>query len=212
MSASARRWGWAAFWLVIAVAAAWFLADSFRFIAAREAPTGETLWGRRVWYFAHVALAIPVLLIAPLQFAATLRARWPVLHRTLGRVYLTASLLAGVFAVHLGSTIATPETQVPLTLFALVWIGFALIAWQAARRQRFDLHRGFVIRATALALSFVWVRMMAAGDGVLLGFVENAELRAATRGWLSFVLPLLLVEAWLSWWPAAKPLFARRSV
>lgn len=206
---AARRWGWAAFWLIVAVAAAWFLKDSFAFIATREAPTGETFWGRRIWYFAHVALAIPVLLIAPVQFAASVRVRWPWLHRALGRTYLAASLLAGMFALHLGSTIAAQETQVPLTLFAAVWIGSTLIAWQAARRRRVDLHRAFVIRATAIALSFVWVRMMAAGDGVMLGFIENAELRAATRGWLSFVLPLLAVELWLSWWPAARPLFAR---
>lgn len=203
------RWGWAAFWLIVAVAAAWFLTDSFAFIVTREAPAGETLWGRRIWYFAHVALAIPVLLIAPIQFAASVRVRWPWLHRALGRTYLAASLLAGLFALHLGNTIAAQETQLPLTLFAAVWIGFTLIAWQAARRRCLDLHRAFVIRATAIALSFVWVRMMAAGDGVMLGFIENAELRAATRGWLSFVLPLLAVELWLSWWPAAKPLFAR---
>ena len=205
-----RRWGWALFWLIIAVAAAWFLTDSFRFIVTREAPTGETFWGRRIWYFAHVALAIPVLLIAPIQFAASVRERWPWLHRALGRVYLAASLLGGLFALHLGSTIAAQETQVPLTLFAAVWIGFLLIAWQAARLRRFDVHRAFVIRATAIALSFVWVRMMAAGDGLLLAFIENADLRAATRGWLSFVLPLLVVEAWLSWGPAAKLLFAPR--
>jgi len=205
-----RRWGWALFWLIIAVAAAWFLTDSFRFIATRETPTGETFWGRQIWYFAHVALAIPVLLIAPIQFAASVRGRWPWLHRGLGRAYLGASLLGGLSALHLGSTIAAQETQVPLTLFAAVWIGFVVVAWQAAMRRRFDLHRAFVIRATAIALSFVWVRMMAAGDGVLLGFIENAELRAATRGWLSFVLPLLVVEAWLSWWPAAKLLFAPR--
>ncbi|MFN4097292.1 MAG: DUF2306 domain-containing protein [Sphingomonas sp.] len=207
---AARRWSWALFWLVVAGVAAWFLSDSFRFIATREAPTGETLWGRRMWYFAHIALAIPVLLIAPIQFAASVRGRWPSLHRGLGRIYLAASLLAGLFALHLGSTIAAQETQVPLTLFAGVWIGFVLIAWQAARRRRFDCHRAFVIRATAIALSFVWVRMMAVGDGVLLAFVENEELRAATRGWLSFVLPLLVVEVWLSWWPVAKPLFAPR--
>lgn len=201
---------WAAFWLVVAVAAAWFLTDSLAFIATREAPMGETFWGRRIWYFAHVALAIPVLLIAPIQFAATVRGRWPWLHRALGRTYLATSLLAGLFALHLGSSIAAQETQVPLTLFAAVWIGFALVAWLAARRGQFEVHRAFVIRATAIALSFVWVRMMAAGDGVLLGFIENEELRAATRGWLSFVLPLLAVEIWLSWWPAAKPLFAPR--
>ncbi|UUX99611.1 DUF2306 domain-containing protein [Sphingomonas sp. J315] len=207
---AARRWGWALFWLVVAAAAAWFLSDSFRFIATREVPTGETFWGRRIWYFAHVALAIPVLLIAPVQFAATVRGRWPWLHRALGRAYLIASLLAGLFALHLGSSIAAQETQVPLTLFAAVWIGFVVVAWQAACRRRFDLHRGFVIRATAIALSFVWLRMMAAGEGALLGFIENSELRAATRGWLSFVLPLLVAEVWLSWWPAAKPLFAPR--
>lgn len=209
---AARRWGWALFWLIVAVAAGWFLTGSFAFIATRDAPTGETLWGRRIWYFAHVALAIPILLIAPIQFAASVRSRWPQLHRVLGRSYLAASLLAGLFALHLGGTIAAQETQVPLTLFAAVWVGFVVIAWQAARRRRFDVHRGFVIRATAIALSFIWVRMMAAGDGALLGFIENAEMRAATRGWLSFVLPLLIVEIWLSWWPVAQSLFARSRI
>ncbi|MEG3180181.1 DUF2306 domain-containing protein [Sphingomonas sp. LT1P40] len=209
MIASPRAWGWAAFWLVTGVAAAWFLAEALTFVSERDAPAGETLLNRRIWYYSHIALAVPLLLIAPIQFVAALRIKRPTVHRWLGRAYLTASLVAGLIALHLGLTITTPGTQVPLSLFAVVWIGFSVIAWQAARRRRFDVHRAFVIRGTALALSFVWVRMMAAGDGMLLGFVESEEMRAATRGWLSFVLPLLVTEAWLSWWPAAKRAFAR---
>jgi hypothetical protein len=54
----------------------------------------------------------------------------------------------------------------------------------------------------AIALAFVFVRLLGEFQYVLFPFMPDQALRDATREWLSFVLPLIAVEAWCSWWPS----------
>ena len=90
-------------------------------------------------------------------------------------------------------------------LFGVVWLGFSVAAWLCARRRDF---------IAARKVHDPWLR---AGDGVCLGsrawydlqdemfpFISNVDVRNATCEWLSFVVPLLIVETWLSWWPALE--------
>jgi hypothetical protein len=71
-------------------------------------------------------------------------------------------------------------------------------------------HRQFVVRSFAIATSFVLLHLLEAGEGMLFSYLDWPELRYATRGWLSLVLPVLAAEAYLSWWPAARRVFAKR--
>ncbi len=119
-------------------------------------------------------------------------------------------MLCGAFAIWLGATMPTEGTQVPLMLFGALWILFSAIAWQAARRRDLALHRRFAIRSFALATSFLLLHLLQIGEERLFFFLDSPELRYATRGWLAFVLPLLAGEAYLSWWPAARTVFAKR--
>ena len=52
-----------------------------------------------------MAIVTPVLLIAPLQFIAVLRQARSQVRRWLGRAFLAASIVAGLFAIWLGATI-----------------------------------------------------------------------------------------------------------
>jgi hypothetical protein len=87
-------------------------------------------------------------------------------------------------------------------LFGALWVFFSAIAWRAAVRRDWALHRQFVIRSFALATSFLWLHLFQEGEDWLFGFLDSPDLRYATRGWLSVVLPLLAAEAYLGWWPA----------
>lgn len=200
---------WFLLWAGIGVSAAWFLYDSAVYVATRDPQPGATFLNRQLWYFAHMAIATPVLVIAPLQFIAQLRQTRPHVHRWLGRAFLTASILAGVLALWLGATIQYEGSRLPLVLFGLVWIGFSASAWICARKRDFANHRLFAIRSFAIGLAFVWVRVLGAFPDQLFPFISDDEVRDTTQEFLSFLLPLLIVETWLSWGPAVRSAIRR---
>ncbi len=203
----AARWLVPALWALFVVSAAWFLIGDLIFVAGRDPAEQAVRW---FGYVGHVLSALPVLVIAPLQFSGALRRAKPAVHRWLGRIFLGGAMLAGAFAVWLGATMPIAGTQVPLMLFGLVWMGLAAIAWQAARRRDYVTHRAFVVRVFVLSTSFLWLHVLQEGEDTLFWFLESPELRHATRGWLSLVGPLIAAEIWVGWGPAARLVFRLR--
>lgn len=195
---------WLGAWMFTGLAAAWFVYDSVIYVASRVPQPGATFLNRQLWYLAHMAIATPILVIAPLQFLASLRRSKPEVHRWLGRAFLTASFVAGLLAVWLGATIQYQGSRIPLTIFGIVWVLFSVAAWICARQRDYANHRKFAIRSFAIGLAFVWVRLLGAFEDQLFPFIENQDVVDTTQEFLSFVLPLLLVETWLSWLPAVQ--------
>ena len=191
-------------WAALLGAAAYYLYKSAAYVIFTEPQPGTTWLNRRLWYFAHIVIVLPILVIAPLQFVARLRQARPAVHRWLGRLFLAASVLGGASAVYLGITIRYEGSRLPLTLFGLVWIAFSVIAWVCARRGDYASHRQFVIRSLAIAFAFVWIRLLYTFHDQIFWFVSPGDVRDTTREWLSFVAPLLVVETWLTWWPALR--------
>jgi hypothetical protein len=196
--------GWLALWALMIAAMAWFVADSAYYVLTREQQPGATFLNRGLWYFAHMTMALPILVIAPFQFLPGLRKDHPQIHRALGRAFLVMSLIAGVMAVWLGATIQYEGSRIPLVIFGLVWIGLSAAAWLCAVKRDFINHRKFVIRSFAIGMAFVWVRLLGQVEEPLLSFMSDDEMRNVTREYLSFLLPLLVVEIWLSWLPAVR--------
>ena len=202
---------WLGGWLVLGLAAIWFIYDSVIYVASSDPQPGATFLNRQLWYLAHMSIAAPILVIAPLQFIASIRRARPAVHRWLGRAFLTASIIAGLLAMWLGATIQYEGSRIPLALFGMVWIGFSVAAWICARQLDFANHRRFVIRSFAIGLAFIWVRLLGAFERQLFPFISSEPVRDATQEFLSFVIPLLIVETWLSWWPALRSALARRT-
>jgi uncharacterized membrane protein len=194
--------GWAVFWASILAASVWFMIDSAGFVMTRDYPEGTTVWNRLIWYGAHIVVASPVLFIAPLQFVAAIRQSRPTVHRWLGRYFLGASMIAAPLGIWLGTKLENEGSRVPIALLGVVWFCFSAIAWQCARRKDFASHRKYVIRSFALGLAFVWIRIIDETSAVVLGFIPDEASRSTTQEWLAFVLPLLVVETWLSWGPS----------
>ena len=201
---------WLGIWAFIGLAAAWFVYESIIYVASRDPQPGATFLNRQLWYLAHMAIATPILIIAPIQFIAQIRKSRPEVHRWLGRAFLTASILAGVLAIWLGATIQYQGSRVPLAMFGGLWIFFSSVAWICARKRDFANHRKFVIRSFAIGLAFIWVRLLGALDEQLFFFIDNQDVADATQEFLSFVIPLLIVETWLSWLPTLQAALRRR--
>jgi len=67
-----------------------------------------------------------------------------------------------------------------------------------------------MIRSYTLALVLVWLRVMYDLQDYLFFYVQDEEMRDATREWASWVIPLLAVEFWISWRPQARAATSRR--
>jgi uncharacterized membrane protein len=196
------------FWIALVGASVYYLADTLSYAFYAEGKQTDA-WPERVnWRFAHFIAAVPLLFIAPLQFSRRVRLRWPKLHRRAGQVYLIGAMIGGLTAIYLAITIKYEGSHVPLTLFGSLWFVFSVAAWQCARRRDFTNHQRFVVRGYALAMAFVWVRIMGQFQSELFPFIESKEVRDTTREWLSVAGPLIVTETWFSWWPAIKRAFA----
>jgi len=189
-------------WALLSGLAAYYLyrALVFRFLPPGE--LGPTLFNKQLWFVSHLMLALPVLFGAPLQFSQRLRKARPAFHRNLGRVYVASATGAGLTAIYLGASIDLEGSRLPIVLLGVLWIFFTLAAWRCAVRRDFDAHRRFMIRSYGLALVFVWLRLM--GDvppELMFFYIKDPAVRDATLEWMSWVVPLLVIELLFSWLP-----------
>lgn len=205
--ASIAYHGWL---MLLAALGAYYLyrAIDYRFLHAGR--LGPSLFDKQLWYVAHAALALPVVFGAPLQFVPALRRARPALHRFVGKAYVYGASLAALLAIYLGATIEYEGSRLSIVLTGLLWLGFTLAAWRTAVRKDFAAHRAFMIRSYAMALVLVWLRVMYDFQDTLFFYVTDPDLRDATREWASWVVPLLVVETYLSWVPLARGKDGRR--
>ena len=192
-------------WLALITLSAYYLyrAVNYRFLIPDR--LGPDLFNKQAWYFAHLFAALPVLVGAPLQFIPSLRTSRPALHRFIGRFYVAGASLAALTAIYLGGIVGEYEgSKLPIVLLASLWLFFTLSAWRCAVKRDFVAHRLFMIRSYGLALVLIWLRLMYDMQDWLYFYVTNEDLRDTTREWASWVVPLLLLELWLSWVPLLR--------
>lgn len=179
-----------------------YRAVSYRFVApGRLGPPNPIGAG---WYCTHVLFALPVLLGAPLQFLSELRHRRPVIHRAIGKAYVCGATVAAVTAVYMGAAGPYEGSRLSIGITGTLWLFFTLAAWRQAVNRNFPAHRAFMIRSYTMALVLVWLRLMFDLQDYLFFYVTNEDLRDSTREWASWVVPLAIVEFWISWLPQLK--------
>jgi hypothetical protein len=151
----------------------------------------------------HIIPGVLFMVLGPLQFNATLRARHMQWHRWSGRVYLISSLIIGVSALVM--SLAMPSiggvTQaVATTLFALIFL-FALgKAYWSVLHRKIAQHREWMIRAFAIGLAVATIRPIIGlffATSRLSGLTPDAFFGIAF--WIGFVLHLIAAEAWVRW-------------
>ena len=208
-------------WLVpLALAGGWFIAillallfierDALRYVDWSEAMY-QRFWPSRWLLAVHITGAGIALLTGPTQFSRTLRDRLPRLHRTAGWVYVVAVLVSTPFAVRL-ATDSCALCVVPFQVWGSLTILFTMAAVAMAIAGNYKAHRDFMIRSYILLYAFVFVRL----DNNLLGTpLEVPGPLGADRGslvvWYAWVVPLLVVEASISWVPTIRRVLKRRS-
>ena len=93
----------------------------------------EHFAAQRALTLAHVIPAMLFMILGPLQFVRSLRAKYPVVHRWSGRVFLIASAFVGITGLRMafGTTIGGIDEKAAVLLFGT----FFLLAFTNALRR-----------------------------------------------------------------------------
>lgn len=152
----------------------------------------------------HFAAGGIILILGCIQLIQAIRTRFPAIHRWLGRVYVSASFLAGVggltFILTKGTVGGTPM-DIGFGLYGVLMLLAAVQTIRHARARRMDAHRAWALRLFALAIGS-WLYRMDYGFWLLLtdGAGHTEDFRGPFDIVMAFFfyLPnLLIVEAFI---------------
>lgn len=184
---------------------------SYRFLLPHPMMMGDEIAAnvmRKPWLPVHAAFAATALLVGPFQFLPRLRARRPDLHRTLGKVYIAACLIAApagfILATH---SSAGPIAQWGFSVLAVLWLAVTAYAFWLATQRRIAEHRRWIVRSWAMTFAAVTLRLYLPIPPMLLHMDFLDGYRAIA--WFSWVSNLAVAELYLNW-PAIRAALRRR--
>ena len=188
-----RRVPWS-LWAVLSVGVALF---SYRYVVG-IGPFPEEITGNLFafpWLSIHAAAASTALLVAPLQFIARLRIRFPRIHRITGRLYVVACVIGGLTGLPLawGAT-AGPIATAGFGILAILWLWTTAVAWRLAVDGRFAEHRRWMIRSIALTAAGIMLRIYL---GIMLTLPVEFYEGYRVIAFLCWVPNILLAELYL---------------
>lgn len=152
----------------------------------------------------HVLLAAIMTLCGLMQLLPTVRLRWPRIHRTSGRIFMTTAMMlaiGGFALVWLRGSWLTVPGAVAITLDGVLVLGFAVMAWRSVLTRNIAEHRRWALRLFVVA-SGVWMMrvgyiawgMATGGLGIAKGMSGPFDLFWA---FATHLLPLLVLECYL---------------
>jgi hypothetical protein len=118
----------------------------------------------------HFAAGGIILALGCVQFVEWIRAGYPAVHRWIGRIYVTAALLAGIGGltfIAAKGTIGGTTMDVGFGIYGVLTGAAAIETYRHARARRLDIHRAWAMRLFALAIGS-WLYRMEYGFWFLL--------------------------------------------
>jgi uncharacterized membrane protein len=149
----------------------------------------------------HIVPGLLFMLLGPLQFSATMRARHLRWHRWSGRVFVTCGFVIGISALVMSfgmPAIGGVNQAAATTLFGSYFLLALSRAFWLIRRREVALHREWMIRAFSIGLAVATIRPIM---GIF--FATSRLSRLTPREffgiafWIGFVLHLMAAEAWI---------------
>jgi hypothetical protein len=156
---------------------------------------------------AHLLFAAVLSVGGPLQLVPQVRARFPVFHRWLGRVYVPTAFVAGLSGLYLSlsgrKVVGDLPQHVAIVVNGLLILACATMAWRTAVAREFRAHERWALRLF-LVVSGVWffrvgLMFWLAVNGGPAGF-DPGTFRGPFLTFLAFaqyLLPLAVLEAYL---------------
>lgn len=200
---------------VCALAAIGIAAVIVRIVVLATGPRhGAAISGVDDGFAAHPALTlihiIPgalFMLLAPLQFAGTIRARRPRLHRWIGRAVWSIALVVGVSALLMTSRMAIGGANevAAVVLFDLLFLFSLAKAYAAVRRRDFAVHREWMLRMFGIGLGVAATRPVMGAFFATSRFTHLTPHEFfGTAFWIGFTTMLVAAESWINYTRASE--------
>ncbi|WP_242092839.1 DUF2306 domain-containing protein [Aestuariivivens sediminicola] len=187
-------------WLLLMVFSAKFIIkNALPYFGFDEAVFGK-LWDYKWSLIAHVSGGILAIIIGPFQFWKSFRNKFLRIHKLLGRIYLIAILIGTLSAIHLAWTSALKihwTWAMSLQGLAFAWMVTAGMAYISVRRKRIQQHRDWMARSYVVTFAFVTFRWLY--ELPMLQDLGTFIERGPTTIWVSWTVPLLITEIFISW-------------
>ena len=149
----------------------------------------------------HIVPGLLFMVLGPLQFSATIRARHLRWHRWSGRVFMGCGLIIGSSALVMSFTMKSigGVNQAAATILFGAFFLYALCrAFWHIRRHEIALHRQWMIRAFSIGLAVATIRPIV---GMFFATSPWTGLTPyeffGTAFWIGFVLHLIAAETWI---------------
>lgn len=149
----------------------------------------------------HIVPGLLFMLLGPLQFSSTIRARHLRWHRWSGRVFVGCGFVIGISALVMSfamPAIGGVNQAAATTLFGTYFLLALSRAFWLIRRREIALHRQWMIRAFSIGLAVATIRPIA---GIFFATSRWSGLTPreffGIAFWISFVLHLMAAEAWI---------------
>ncbi len=165
-------------------------------VTGKSADSADEHYINHLWItLVHLIPGTLFILLGPLQFLSSIRTRWPQYHRWMGRVLLFCGLFTAIAGLVMNATfppVGGMTKAVVLTIFGIFQVAALLIAWQAILKRKIDIHRDWMIRAYAIALSVSTMRFFMIPYFIVFGMPSEMIIDLGTV--FSFVFNWLVAE------------------
>ena len=170
-------------------------------VAARFAALDDLFAHYPILTLVHIAPGLLFMMLGPLQFSSTIRARHLRWHRWSGRIFVICGLVIGISALVMSfgmPAIGGINQAAATTLFAIFFLFALCKAFWHIRRREIALHREWMIRAFAIGLAVATIRPIIGGFFATRRFSGLTPYEFfGTAFWIGFVLHLMAAEAWI---------------
>lgn len=143
----------------------------------------------------HIIPGFLFLALGPLQFMASVRVRWPKLHRLSGRIFVVSGYLMAISAIIIN--VSFPPfggvfKSIAVYVFSIAQIVTLSIAFQSILRRNIARHRTWMIRAFAIGLAISTMRIFFIPAYLLYGV--PSEFTIGLGMWIGFLVNIVVAE------------------
>jgi hypothetical protein len=185
-------------WIIVAFLTWLFMHGAEHFLELTPEALGK--YFKLKWILiAHITAGGGALLLGSIQFWEKLRTYSWRLHRIIGTLYLLAVLISSICAVILAFTTAYKVNWAyafSLQVWVSVWISATFIAYYAAIKKRFKLHKQWMVRSYIVTLAFI-ISGLALKLPVVQKLGSFAEI-SPSFFWMGWAVPLYMYEIFQS--------------
>lgn len=150
------KWAFFALTGLCTLVAIW--ADE-RFLVTPNDPEWRHIEPFKWWLLVHGPFGAIALFTGPLQFSDQLRRARPALHRWLGRIYISAIVIAASIAIYIGPRFERPSIQIEQYFQAGGWLITTLMALACILQKNIPAHKSWMMKSYAFCLVFVLSRV-----------------------------------------------------